>query len=64
MSEWDLPDPSADPLAGLEEPDYSRFENVSIKPVLVMLVSLLTTHSGYPNSFDQTSLASTAVAKG
>ena len=32
MGEWDLPEPAAapvDPYAGLEEPDYSRFENVS-----------------------------------
>lgn len=33
MAEWDLPQPAADTYGGLEEPDYSRFENVSYPSV-------------------------------
>lgn len=29
MDAWDLPEPSAEPYFGLEEPDYAKFENVS-----------------------------------
>ena len=30
MGDWDLPEAAPDPYVGLEEPDYAKFENVSI----------------------------------
>jgi hypothetical protein len=30
MGDWDLPEAAADPYVGLEEPDYAKFENVSV----------------------------------
>lgn len=38
MAEWDIPQPAADTDTGLEEPDYTRFENVSCSAIRLLLL--------------------------
>lgn len=50
LEQWSLPEPTAPSYGGLDEPDYSRFENVSCFSIMLMHRANLKFYSGYPNS--------------
>ena len=63
MGSWDLPEPSADPYLGVEEPDYGKFENVSyLMKFALPDQSHLFWPSGFHNLFAQRSRVIIAVS--
>ena len=38
MGGWDIPETNGDPSLGLEEPDYGKFENVSMLAIALKCV--------------------------
>ncbi len=62
MGAWDLPEVAADPYVGLEEPDYAKFENVSVSLRTQLYSFSPLYHSASLNSSDPKSRVITAVS--
>lgn len=63
MGDWDLPEAVVDPYVGIEEPDYAKFENVSVHQSIES-TNTNADHSGFLDSCGPKNPVITAVVDG